>query len=82
MKPRNICIILMLKSIDYSSVLSYVSGRLNHLIKKIFTLNKDLLTSCKRAQNIKKIDCIHAVRGYTWENCASIFLKNIYVNKK
>ena len=50
--------------------------------KKIFTLNKDLLTSCKRAQNIKKIDCIHAVRGYTWENCASIFLKNIYVNKK
>ena len=50
--------------------------------KKIFTLNKDLLTSCKRAQNIKKIDCINAVKGYTWENCAAIFLKNIFVNKK
>ena len=50
--------------------------------KKIFTLNKDLLTSCKRAQNIKKIDCINAVKDYTWENCAAIFLKNIFVNKK
>ena len=50
--------------------------------KKIFTLNKDLLASCKKAQKVKRADCINAVKSYTWENCARIFLKNICINKK
>ncbi len=50
--------------------------------KKIFTLNKDLLASCKKAQKVKRVDCINAVKSYTWENCARIVLKNICINKK
>ena len=50
--------------------------------KKIFTLNKNLMTSCRKALKVKKIDCINAAKSYTWENCATIFLKNICINKK
>tara|TARA_B100000513_G_C11860452_1_gene172547 strand:+ start:612 stop:737 length:126 start_codon:yes stop_codon:yes gene_type:complete len=40
------------------------------------------MTSCRKALKVKKIDCINAAKSYTWENCATIFLKNICINKK
>ncbi len=49
---------------------------------KIDVLDWDLKKSIKKALKVDKKDCINLAQKYTWENCAKIFTKQMYINQK